>query len=195
MVPMTAGHTAFRVIRRPAPGRTGLRLETMEHGGEYPDTMPQAIKLIDAVGRIYVPITQNGKVVDSRGLSIRRMNKRRPARRFGVSVPLWPLCLVFCTGKLPAPTETHTAESASAIYSRIMDFELTGYNADDQELKLIVSSETEALATAITWGDQGLRDVTIRDADRACTITEFARRIINSDVRLGRTHRADKEVR
>jgi hypothetical protein len=24
---------------------TGLRFETMEHGGEYPDTMPQAIKL------------------------------------------------------------------------------------------------------------------------------------------------------
>jgi hypothetical protein len=30
---------------------TGLRFETMEHGGEYPDTMPQAIKLIDAEGR------------------------------------------------------------------------------------------------------------------------------------------------
>jgi hypothetical protein len=46
---------------------TGLRFETMEHGGEYPDTMPQAIKLIDAKGRscIYVPITQNGRVVDS----------------------------------------------------------------------------------------------------------------------------------
>ena len=41
----------------------------MEHGGEYPDTMPQAIKLIDAEGRscIYVPIMQNGKVVDSQG--------------------------------------------------------------------------------------------------------------------------------
>ncbi len=41
----------------------------MEHGGEYPDTMPQAIKLIDAEGRscIYVPITQDGKVVDSYG--------------------------------------------------------------------------------------------------------------------------------
>ena len=36
----------------------------MEHGGEYPDTM-----LIDAEGRsaIYVPITQDGKVVDSQG--------------------------------------------------------------------------------------------------------------------------------
>jgi hypothetical protein len=48
---------------------TGLRFETMEHGGEYPDTMPQAIKLVDAEGRssIYVPITQDGKVVGSKG--------------------------------------------------------------------------------------------------------------------------------
>jgi hypothetical protein len=48
---------------------TDLRFETMEHGGEYPDTMPQAIKLIDAEGRscIYVPITQDGRVVDSEG--------------------------------------------------------------------------------------------------------------------------------
>ena len=48
---------------------TGRRFETIEHGGEYPDTMPPAIKLIDAKGRscIYVPITQNGKVVDSQG--------------------------------------------------------------------------------------------------------------------------------
>ena len=48
---------------------TDLHFETMEHGGEYPDTMPQAIKLSDAEGRscIYVPITQDGKVVDSQG--------------------------------------------------------------------------------------------------------------------------------
>ena len=41
----------------------------MEHGGEYPDTMPQAIKLIDEHGCscIYVPITQDGKAVDSYG--------------------------------------------------------------------------------------------------------------------------------
>jgi hypothetical protein len=50
----------------------GLRIETMDHGGEYPDTMPQAIKLIDAEGRscIYVPIIQNGKVVDSQGYTL-----------------------------------------------------------------------------------------------------------------------------
>jgi hypothetical protein len=41
----------------------------MDHGGEYPDAMPQAIKLTDAAGRscIYLPVTQNGKVVDSLG--------------------------------------------------------------------------------------------------------------------------------
>jgi hypothetical protein len=32
----------------PHMDRTGLRFETMEHGGEYPDTMPQAIKLTEA---------------------------------------------------------------------------------------------------------------------------------------------------
>jgi hypothetical protein len=48
---------------------TGLRFETLDHRGEYPDTMPQAIKLTDAEGRscIYLPITQDGRVVDSLG--------------------------------------------------------------------------------------------------------------------------------
>jgi hypothetical protein len=51
---------------------TGLRFETLDHGGEYPHTMPQAIKLIDAEGRscICVLITQDGKVVDSQGYSL-----------------------------------------------------------------------------------------------------------------------------
>jgi hypothetical protein len=50
----------------------GLRFETMEHGGEYRDTMPQAIKLTDAKGQscIYVPITQGGRVVDSQGYAL-----------------------------------------------------------------------------------------------------------------------------
>jgi hypothetical protein len=57
------------VRKTPHLDGTGLRFETMEHGGEYPDTMPQAIKLIDAEGRsfIFVPITHNGKVVDREG--------------------------------------------------------------------------------------------------------------------------------
>jgi hypothetical protein len=63
---------------------TGLTFETMEHGGEYPDTMPQAIKLTDAQGRscIYVPITWNDKVVDSRGMYLTwRMNDPPRHRR------------------------------------------------------------------------------------------------------------------
>jgi len=64
----------------------GLRFETMEHGGEYPDAMPQAIKLTDAEGRscIYVPITQDGKVVDSqRSRSIWRTIDRGRHRHRG----------------------------------------------------------------------------------------------------------------
>lgn len=46
---------------------TGLKFETLDHGGEYPDTMPQAIRLTDPLGRscLYLPTTQNGKVVDT----------------------------------------------------------------------------------------------------------------------------------
>ena len=56
----------------PSLDGTGLRFETMEHGGEYPDTMPQAIELTDAEGRscIYVPISQDGRVVDSQGYTL-----------------------------------------------------------------------------------------------------------------------------
>jgi hypothetical protein len=52
--------------------RKFAELTPMEHGGEYLDTMPQAIKLIDAEGRswIYVPTTQDGKVVDSQGYAL-----------------------------------------------------------------------------------------------------------------------------
>jgi hypothetical protein len=70
-----------------------------------------------------------------------------------------------------------------------MDFELTGLSADRQELKLTISSERDALATALTWETQGFLDVRIRDAARAYTITEFALRIINSDVRGARSSR------
>ena len=61
--------TADKRPQDPHMNGAGLRFETLDHGGEYPDTMPQAIKLIDAEGRsaIYVPITQDGKVVDSQG--------------------------------------------------------------------------------------------------------------------------------
>lgn len=45
----------------------GWSFELLDHGGEYPDTMPQAIRATDAQGRscIYVPVTVNGHVVDT----------------------------------------------------------------------------------------------------------------------------------
>jgi hypothetical protein len=43
-----------------------LRFETLEHGGEFPDKMPQAIRVTDAEGRscLYVPVQVNGRVDD-----------------------------------------------------------------------------------------------------------------------------------
>jgi hypothetical protein len=46
--------------------------------GEYPDLMPQEIVLTDAkrISCTYVPVTENGKVVDSKGFELQRRNKR-----------------------------------------------------------------------------------------------------------------------
>ena len=46
-----------------------MRVETREHGGEYSDDMPQALRVTDQRERValYRPITEDGKVVDSRG--------------------------------------------------------------------------------------------------------------------------------
>ena len=43
----------------------GWSFETGEHGGNEPDSMPQAIKATDAEGRwaIFVPLTRGGKIV------------------------------------------------------------------------------------------------------------------------------------
>ena len=50
----------------------GLTFETLAHGGEYPDDMPQALKVSDPAGNtcIYVPIKENGRVVDSKGFEL-----------------------------------------------------------------------------------------------------------------------------
>ena len=51
---------------------SGLRFETLEHGGEFPDTMPQAVRITDAEGRscLYVPVTVKGRVVDSKRFTL-----------------------------------------------------------------------------------------------------------------------------
>jgi hypothetical protein len=48
----------------------GFRIKTLEQGGEYPDTMPQAIEVTDAEGRkaLYVPLSRDGAVVRSAGI-------------------------------------------------------------------------------------------------------------------------------
>jgi hypothetical protein len=64
----------------PSMDGTGISFETLEHGGEYPDTMPQAIKLTDAEGRscIYVPITDHtSKTAINFRLPLRRGDTRR----------------------------------------------------------------------------------------------------------------------
>ena len=51
----------------PGPSRRlhRMRFETGEHGGDYPDNMPQAITVTDAQGRwaVYVPLRVGGKIV------------------------------------------------------------------------------------------------------------------------------------
>lgn len=49
-----------------------LTFATSEHGGEFPDTMPQVIEVTDKAGRScrYVPITQNGQAVKSLGFNL-----------------------------------------------------------------------------------------------------------------------------
>jgi hypothetical protein len=44
---------------------TGLRFETGEHGGDFPDNMPQTITVTDAQGRsaVYIPLRVGGKIV------------------------------------------------------------------------------------------------------------------------------------
>jgi hypothetical protein len=52
----------YRRPQDPNLDGAGLSFETLDRGGEYPDTTPQA----DRLGRrcLYVPVTPNGKVVD-----------------------------------------------------------------------------------------------------------------------------------
>ncbi len=56
----------------PALDGRGWTFETLEHGGDYPDTMPQAIRATDAQGRscTYLPVKIDGRVVDSLGFAL-----------------------------------------------------------------------------------------------------------------------------
>lgn len=56
----------------PTGDGAGWTFELLEHGGEYPDAIPQAIRATDAQGRscVYVPIKEDGRVVDSCGFKL-----------------------------------------------------------------------------------------------------------------------------
>jgi hypothetical protein len=64
-----SGTDSRPTVARPEQGWHRAPLRDNGIRREYPDTLPQTIKLIDAAGRscLYVPITQNGRVVDSLG--------------------------------------------------------------------------------------------------------------------------------
>jgi hypothetical protein len=65
-----APDSSLPLAKRELPSQahaSGLRFKTLDHGGEYPDTMPQAIQVTDRLKRtcLYVPVTRDGKVVDA----------------------------------------------------------------------------------------------------------------------------------
>jgi hypothetical protein len=71
---MKVTHTFETMTEEKRPQDPGLdgagwKYENLEHGGKYPDSMPQAIRATDAQGRvcIYLPITHDGEIVDSKG--------------------------------------------------------------------------------------------------------------------------------
>lgn len=58
-----------------------LIFETLDHGGKYPDTMPQTIHLTDRFGRSCFAITQTGKVVDPDAKSFEDDEEDRRGKR------------------------------------------------------------------------------------------------------------------
>jgi len=53
-----------------------LSFEPLTYGGEYNDNMPQSIRVTDREGRscVYVPITVDGRVVDSKRFILERLH-------------------------------------------------------------------------------------------------------------------------
>jgi hypothetical protein len=62
----------------PALDGSGLTFETLEHGGGYADTMPQAIKVTDGQGRwfIYHPENLDGHGIQCLGYSVSHEDER-----------------------------------------------------------------------------------------------------------------------
>ena len=60
-----AAYQAMARAHNPFGDGRELCFQTLQHGSEYPDDMPQAIRVSDPKGRscIYVPVTEDGRVV------------------------------------------------------------------------------------------------------------------------------------
>jgi hypothetical protein len=69
---VTQSHARNERARDMLMDGSALRFETLEHGGQYPDDMPQLIKVTDPDGRTsrYKPISEDGSVVDSKGFEL-----------------------------------------------------------------------------------------------------------------------------
>ena len=95
---------------------SGLQFETLEHCGEYPDTMPQAVRITDAEGRscLYVPVTVNGGVVTA--------SDSHWSRRLRYVRTLHPTLLV---ARNPRPLRPHgrRSQSAGALQHLIHEFQ------------------------------------------------------------------------
>ena len=65
---------------------SGLRFELLSFGGEYDDNMPMSIRVTDTEGHscVYVPITVDGRVVDSKRFTLERLSEptRKKSRLF-----------------------------------------------------------------------------------------------------------------
>ena len=60
-------------------GGESLTFEVLEYGGDYDDDMPMSIRLTDHPERrscIYVPITVEGRLVDSKRFTLERLDAR-----------------------------------------------------------------------------------------------------------------------
>ena len=74
----------------PAGDGAGWTFELLEHGGALPDNMLQAVRATDAQGRacVYVPIKEDGRVVDSCGFKLVKSEDGDRLRFFFLGAPI-----------------------------------------------------------------------------------------------------------
>ena len=61
-----------------------------------------------------------------------------------------------------------------------MQIRITAINDADEEVSAAATSERDALAMAILWGEQGFTDIRVTDLAKTYTAEEYAAKVINS---------------